>query len=152
MWTTKLTNRDRHAHIRDMFKNGWQQRWDFSFCLCLSSRHPFIVHRLTRTCTIDTLRTSTHIYAYNYTHSVNPWGNHFYSLCLTNCFNGYFSFDHAYRIIQASIAFLYGYEIFIQSYISLETSVYVKRNKIELPIITHRCFFWLHTILHFIID
>jgi hypothetical protein len=34
------------------------------FLSCLSSRHPFIVHRLTRTCTIDTLHTSTRTYAY----------------------------------------------------------------------------------------
>jgi hypothetical protein len=47
------------------------------------------------------------LYHWHSSHTVNPCGNHLYSLCLTNCSNGYFSFDHAYRIIQASIAFLY---------------------------------------------
>ena len=32
----KLTNEDRHAHTRHVFKNGWQWWWDLS-CTCILS-------------------------------------------------------------------------------------------------------------------
>ena len=135
------TETDTHID-ENMFKNGWQQRRDFSFCLCLSSRHPFIVHRLTWTCTIE---HSSHIYAYithSHTHTscVNPYGNHFCSLCLTNCSNGYFSFDHAYRIIQASLTLQRIVTKYSCNLMFHERPSYVLRwTKIEPSIIAHPC-------------
>ena len=94
VWITiQLTNEDEHAHRRHTC-SGMQRvitTMRFAFLLFFSlslSRLSLCTYRLTRTCTIDTLHTCTVQIL------VEIIG---YSLCLTKCSNGYFSFDHAYR-------------------------------------------------------